>query len=386
MQVEELRSQTRYDASNWLAFPPQLTPASMPHTTTTRLSDFSVPNPNSIFPEEPRLCSQTASRDSVTTLENAAQWTYGLRYLHEHASQDEVHLDVHFNEQHDALTNALAASQRPGLLPTRYGFVIDIDYTSDEDGNAHLADVGVSCAAAVPGPSGQWPALIVRTVDNLSMATVRNEISPTQSRYTLEQPVAAGRYADITLELQGIEMVSYQNATASLKAKRNLHLSPRLVTNPDFVLSNTVNMPSPVTPLITVDERLDVTALGTDLGSALTAAFEQLFGTTAYVGQPVTLSLSYRFELLASPAPEAEPLVTCLPIALYPDQRLDASTGASLRDAVDSWIAIQAPCRSGAEIVVSLSLYSQIQDCERLTLLTVQQLVYRLAHLAEGRT
>ncbi|MNJ60281.1 hypothetical protein D3C77_560030 [compost metagenome] len=159
------------------------------------------------------------------------------------------------------------------------------------------------------------------------------------------------------------------------------------MTNPDFVFStDTVNAPSTVTPINTESARFDITDLGTDLGSALTAAFEQLFGATAYVGQPVTLSLSYGFELLASPAPEAEPLVTYLPIALYPDQQLGASTGASLKGAVDSWIAVQSPCRSGAEIVVSLSLYSQIQNRERLTLLTVERLVYRLVHQAEGRT
>ena len=457
----QVDAQTRYDASNWLAFTPQLTPVSMPHTTTTRLGDVSVPIPNRAFPQVPTLRSQTVSHDPVTTLANAAQWTYGLRYLHEHASQDEVHLDVRFNQQPDALTNTLAASdalasallaydtvatglwdllshyadpakgdaqsaanaarsfatlaeaiasawknhwvdlehkrrvntpepidsQLPGLLPTSYGFDIDIDYTSDQDGNARVADVGVSCGTAGPGPSGQWPALIVRTVDGLPVATVRNEISPTQSRYTLEQPVAAGSYADIALEWHGIAMASYQNATASLNVTRNLHLSQRLVTNPDFVFStDTVNAPSTVTPINTESARFDITDLGTDLGSALTAAFEQLFGATAYVGQPVTLSLSYGFELLASPAPEAEPLVTYLPIALYPDQQLGASTGASLKGAVDSWIAAQSPCRSGAEIVVSLSLYSQIQNRERLTLLTVERLVYRLVHQAEGRT
>lgn len=359
----------------------------MPHTSTTRPGDFSVPIPNRTFPQVPTLHRQTASHNPVTTLKNAAQWTYGLRYSHEHASQDVVHLDVHFNQQPDALTNALAVSQLPELLPMSYGFDINIDYTRDKDRNACLADIGVSCAAAGPGPSGQWPALIVRTVDDLPVATVRNAISPTESRYTLEQPVAAGRYADIELEWHGIAMASCQNATASLKATRNLHLSQRLVTNPDFVFStDTVNAPSAIAPMQSVSTRLDVTAFGTDLGSALTAAFQQLFGTAAYVGQPVTLSLSYRFELLASPAPGAEPLVPELPIALYLDQRLDASTGASLKDAVDSWIAVQAPCRSGAEIVVSLSLYSQIQDRERVPLLTVQQLVYRLAHQTEGRT
>ena len=141
-----------------------------------------------------------------------------------------------------------------------------------------------------------------------------------------------------------------------------------------------------VTPINTESTRFDITDLGTDFGSALTSAFVQLFGATAYVGQTVTLSLSYGFELLANPDPGAEPLLTYLPIALYPDQQLGTSTGTSLQSAMDVWIATQVPCRNGGEIVVSLTLYLQIQNPERRTLLTGEQLVYRLASQTEEPT
>jgi hypothetical protein len=184
----------------------------------------------------------------------------------------------------------------------------------------------------------------------------------------------------LTLVWHDIAMAGYQNATASLMVTRNQDLSEDFTTNPDFVLStDTVNAASTVTPINSEDMRFDITALGADLGSALTAAFQTLLGAAGYIGQPVTLALSYGYELLADPHP-AVPLVTYLPIALYPDQQLAATTGAAIQAAVDSWIAAQAPSSNGGEIVVSLSLYSQIQNRQKLTLLTIERLVYRLGH------
>jgi hypothetical protein len=445
---------TSYDASDWLAFTPALDPATMPQGTTTKLGDVQVPIPNRAFPQLPTLRGQTVGHDPAATLADAAKWTYALRYSHEHASQDEVHLDVRFNHQpegvtklavtSDALAGALvsynavatglwdmlgyyadpakgdaqsaakaaasfatlvaetaaaweahwtdleqlrlakaapaANAELPGLVPTDYGFDLDLDYAT-EGLVVQVTDVRVTCGEAGPGPSGEWPELVFRNVDGLPVQTVRSDISPTQSLYTLEHPAPAGSYADIALLWRGVPMASYQNATASLMVTRNQHLSPDFATNPDFVFStDLVNAASTVTPINTESTRFDITALGTDLGTALTAAFQTLFGTTAYLGQPVTLALSYGFEILADPDPDVEPLVTYLPIALYPDQQLEASTGATLQGAVDSWIAAQDPSRSGGEIVVSLSLYSQIQNREKLSLLVIERLVYRLDH------
>jgi hypothetical protein len=444
---------TTYDASDWLAFTPTLTPAAMPQGTTTSLGDVQVPIPNRAFPQLPTLRGQTVSQDPVTTLAEAALWTYGLRYSHEHASQDDVHLQIRFNQQPDGQERLVEASdalattlvsydavatglwdmlgfyadrakgdaqtaagaaasfatlaaevasawaahwpdleqQRlgaalaeddppPGLSPAAYDFGIDLDYTQQPGGPVQVTDIRVTCGSAGPGPSGEWPELVFRAVDGAPVATTRSEISATQSRYTLERQVPAGSYADLTLVWHDIAMAGYQNATASLMVTRNQDLSEDFTTNPDFVLStDTVNAASTVTPINSEDMRFDITALGADLGSALTAAFQTLFGAAGYIGQPVTLALSYGYELLADPHP-AVPLVTYLPIALYPDQQLAATTGAAIQAAVDSWIAAQAPSSNGGEIVVSLSLYSQIQNRQKLTLLTIERLVYRLGH------
>lgn len=442
---------TTYDASDWLAFTPVLTPATMPQGTTTSLGSVQVPIPLRAFPQLPTLRGQMVGKDPVTTLAEAALWTYGLRYSHEHASQDDVHLEVRFNqppggsaklaEASDALATALisysavgtglwdmlsfyadptkgdaqtaanaaasfaslaatiatawqahwpdleqlrlmAASAAedvpPGLLPAVYDFGIELDYVQEIGGPVEVSAVRVTCGSAGPGPSGEWPELVFRTVDGVPVNTTRSAISSTESRYTLERQVPAGSYADVTLLWHDIAMAAYQNATASLMVTRNQNLSADFTTNPDFVLStDRVSAASTVTPINSEDTRFDITALGSDLGSALTAAFQTLFGTTGYVGQPVTLALSYGYELLADTG-EA-PLVTYLPIALYPDQQLRATTGATIQTAVDGWIDTQAPSRNGGEIVVSLALYSQIQNREKLTLLTIERLVYRLA-------
>lgn len=153
-----------------------------------------------------------------------------------------------------------------------------------------------------------------------------------------------------------------------------------MATNPDFVFStDLVKAPSTVTPINTDSTRFDITDLGSDLGSALTAAFQTLFGASAYIGQPVTLGLNYGFELLPDGAQGAAPLVTYLPIALYPNRQLASTTGATVQAAVDAWLTARAPNRTGGEIVVSLSLYSQIPNREKLQLLSIERLVYRLA-------
>jgi hypothetical protein len=445
---------TTYDASDWLAFTPTLTPATMPKGTTTKLGDVQVPIPNRAFPRLPTLRGQTVRQDPVTTLAEAALWTYGVRYSHEHASQDEVHVNVLFNQQPkgetklplasdalaealvnydavatglwdmlsfyvdpakgDAQTAAKAAASFAGLasevaaawaghwfaieqerLKVRaaeddapaslsaaaYGFDIELDYTQEPGGPVKVTDVKVACGNAGPGPSGEWPELVFRTIDGVPVATTRSEISTTQSRYTLERQVPAGSYADVLLIWHDIAMASYQNATASLMVTRNQSLSDDFTTNSDFVLStDVVNAASTVTPINSQSTRFDITELGTDLSSALTAAFKTLFGSTGYVGQPVTLALSYGLELLADSNTGGGALVTYLPIALYPDQQLNAATGASIQAAVDKWSQTREPIRRGGEIVVSLSLYSQIKNREKLTLLTLERLVYRLGH------
>lgn len=443
---------TTYDASDWLAFTPTLTPAAMPQGTAARLGDVRVPVPNRAFPQLPTLRGQTVGRDPVTALADAALWTYGVRYSHEHASQDDLHLQIRFNEHileatkqakaSDALATALVAydavatglwdllgyyadpakgdeaaaasaaasfaslvfevasaweahwpdlEQRrldagrvgarpePGLPLSAYEFDIELDYAQDPGGPVRVAAVRVVCGGSGPGPADQWPELVFRTADGVPVGTDRNEISSTQSRYVLKQEVPAGSYADVSLIWHGITMARYQNATASLTVARNEKLSDGFTTNEDFVLStDVVNAASTVTPINTESRRFDITGLGSDLASALTAAFQTLFGVTDYLGQPVTLALSYGFELLADSDPDAAPLVTYLPIALYPDHQLDAGTGATIKAAVDGWVADYGPSRSGGEIVISLSLCSQIPGREKRTLLTIERLVYRL--------
>jgi hypothetical protein len=441
-----------YEASDWLAFTPALASDAMPPGVSTKLGQVQVPIPNRAFPQIPTLRSQTVGRDPVATLAEAALWTYALRYAHEHASQDDVHLEIQFNrppsqslkqaETPDALAKALvsysavaaglwdllgyyadptrgdaqtaaaaaasfaelvgtvattwaahwpalaaarlaeaalvAPDPLPGLPPAAYGFEIALNYAVVEQ-RVVTVSVDVSCGTAGPGPSGAWPALVLRDADGLPVTTTRTDVSLTQSLYTLERVIPAASYADLTLEWAEIPLALYQNAAASLMVTRNGRLSPNYTTNPDFIFStDLVNAASTVTPINTDSMRFDITNLGADLGSALTAAFQTLFGATTYIGQPVTLGLSYGFELL--PGTEgAEPLVTYLPIALYPDQELANTTGATIQGAVDTWIGIEQPVRTGGEIVVSLSLYSQIQGQERLALLVLERLVYRLS-------
>ena len=77
------------------------------------LGSPTVPAPLRTHPAVPLVLEQTArpthDGDSPPTLEQAALWTYGLTYSHEHAEQDEILLSVTFNVDSET-TRAVAGA------------------------------------------------------------------------------------------------------------------------------------------------------------------------------------------------------------------------------------------------------------------------------------
>ncbi|HEX8246988.1 MAG TPA: hypothetical protein VF599_02295, partial [Pyrinomonadaceae bacterium] len=148
-------------------------------------------------------------------------------------------------------------------------------------------------------------------------------------------------------------------------------------TNAAFLLStNIVIAPAVVTPLNTFGQRVYIINLGADLTIALNTCFTDLFGA-GYIGQKITMELSYGFELV--PPSETDPgLVTYLPIGLYPNQTLSATTASQLAAAIQEWKKENNPVETGGEWVFSLKLYSQLTN-QTQTLLNIAHLVYQIS-------
>ncbi|HEY9285233.1 MAG TPA: LysM peptidoglycan-binding domain-containing protein, partial [Pyrinomonadaceae bacterium] len=97
-----------YESSDWVAFFDHLTDGAPP-ACQTALGPTTVPIPLRNYPGLPTIIGQTARATWCDThacdeaadppLSQAALWTYGLTYAHEHAQQDEVEVAVTFNVQ-----------------------------------------------------------------------------------------------------------------------------------------------------------------------------------------------------------------------------------------------------------------------------------------------
>lgn len=88
---------TPYQASDWLTFAPALDTAMMPTTVKRDMPSIAAPLPNRAFPQVPTLRTQSAGIGAAAELADLGRWEYALRYLHEHAVQDEVVVTAHFN-------------------------------------------------------------------------------------------------------------------------------------------------------------------------------------------------------------------------------------------------------------------------------------------------
>lgn len=90
-----------YKASDWLTFTPLLSGTYKP--TALENTDFpyvEVPIPLRLFPESPLIQQQLADpqvKKTEDSIDQLAQWKYGVNYTHQYASQDFVVLIAEFN-------------------------------------------------------------------------------------------------------------------------------------------------------------------------------------------------------------------------------------------------------------------------------------------------
>lgn len=227
-----------------------------------------------------------------------------------------------------------------------------------------------------------WPEVFVQTqvlgVDKFEPMTMKSS-SATEAVYQLplDKTVVATAWPVFRLDWTDLNVASVQNARSKMSVQRNQNLIANVNTNPAFIFAtDTVVAPSVVTPLNTFGKPVDITPLGADLTTALNACFTALFGT-AYIGKVVTMELSYGYELVA-PDESSDGLVTYLPIGLYPNQALSATTAQQLSAATATWKSINKPVETGGEWVFSIKLYSQLTQNTQ-TLMNVEHLFYKMS-------
>ena len=264
---------------------------------------------------------------------------------------------------------------------TTFGFRVRLTYSGQV-----IESLELEALQAQPGPAGQWPFAVYtapsgRVVD-LGQGSDQDGLRvypfPTQD------PVPAAAWAGIRLEWRGLSTATTQNAGAEISVERNRLLLPPLQgqkpipTSDAFVFSTgVVSASSLATPLVQWSEPFDITALGSTVEAALGAALQELFGA-AMDGLPVTIQLSYGFQLVAAAGGDTEGLRTVLPVAFYPDQSLSAGTAGELAGVLTAWQQVQNPQTTGGAWIIALTQVSQLPITDRRPLLTLRELVYSL--------
>lgn len=246
-----------------------------------------------------------------------------------------------------------------------------------------------------PGPAGEWPLLFCLKPDGgrQPLTAVPVGTGGTAVDYRVPPDVSIPvTWPVFTLEWHNLNVSQWQNATGKVSVERNCRLLGRAgpETDAGFVFkTDEVQASGVATPLNVWSERIPMegTAGPDYVKTALDNAFEALFPTAMQAGgEPlkITVGISYAYELVPNPRDPALSLVSEVPVALYPDKLLDASTAGVLQDAVNSWKTANKPNEKGGEWVFSLTLYSSMEE-EKRPLLVVERMFCGLGS-SSGRT
>ncbi|SDX40941.1 LysM domain-containing protein [Hydrobacter penzbergensis] len=256
-----------------------------------------------------------------------------------------------------------------------YEFNARVSYRNNHD----LDTLTLKRLGSQPGPNNSWPDAFAQSPDGTFTQLDMQSNAPDTAIYKVPagMSIPPVTWPVFKLTWGSLNLATVQNARSQMHVQRNQDLIDYASTNTDFIFStDTIIAPGIVTPLNTFGKRVDISALGSNLTDALNACFNGLFGP-AMNGQPVTIQLSYGFELVAPSGPDDEGLITYLPIGLYPNQTLSATTANDLNNVIVEWKRDNNPAEKGGAWVFSLKQYSQLTDYPQ-TLLNIEHLVYRI--------
>jgi hypothetical protein len=237
------------------------------------------------------------------------------------------------------------------------------------------------------GPNGAIPALGYLDASGQLRPLRKPEVPvgpPPQSlTYLFAEDISVGTRLVYVIWYDDLNVVSYQNARASLSISRNQNLTPGAVTNDQFVYRTPsltfTNLAVP--SLLWTDALLFGSGSQAQLPAALTTMFTEVLGsppTAAPVTQKLTGNYGYR---LAPPEGPLSPtdLVSLTPIFYRPTfgytETVPVDTGA----AVDGWFASHPPAPDNvAFLSFDLQLFSTMTPGQVQPLVRFGRLDYQL--------
>lgn len=429
-----------YETASWLHFLRPLSGTERPAAVTTDLGEAQVPVPLRAHPQVPVLVEQTAAPTypgDQPTLTQAAQWTFGVTYSHEHAAQDQVLLEVRFNVRRDSLAPraaefdlAVALARYTALgdqlrqLMTVYldlddphdgvrrevaGTVAALVHDVAEAWDAHWPAQAAAAAAgpqadALPGdtrrflvtlvaPEGRfseltltvdageaplgaagWPHVYVRDATERFVPLLRSPVNERECRYTPAEPTPG----PVLVPVGGPRVVRLEWPGLNVAVTGNALASVSARRNADLIRGTATN---------------PAFVLGTAAVTAPDIATPLLAWTAELPLSGESLEVALRTALQELFGGASGPPVTLgltyghqlvaghpglksyLPAALYPAQRLSLGLAAALGQEATDWQNANSPAAEGSEWVVSLTLSSWLEPATSHPLLVIDRLV-----------
>jgi hypothetical protein len=332
-----------------------------------RSDELSPLAPLLVEPARPWLETQSATEQGAADLAETAQWRYHMRYWHEHTAQDEVFVTVSLNVPPPSDDETAIATDG---MPPRVDHVFVTRLVHSNDGER--IEALLLTREKGQGSSGSWPSADFRSSAG-SVVDLGNGVGEgAERRYAFDPPIVVEGGQMIGLAWDGLDVTHAQNARTSLMAVRNRGLGAD-----DIVYRTpTLDAQDVVTPLNRWSQPIDISDLGASVEAALDAVFATLFGDRR-IGQPVTLGLSYGYQVL--PVVDVDvPLMAYLPVGLYPNQPIGATTAAQIAATLRTWMDESNPPTTGGVWMFSLVQFSQVETRAPQPLLELGRLVYRL--------
>ncbi len=432
-----------YTPSSWITFVLQQNPEPLPqrqdNTLTQPIGETRIPIPLRSYPPLPKLQGVSASQeDPITNIPQALTWTATVTVERSSADQDSLNLSLSFNELQP--TTAVAplaarlANDRPvpsDLFAALARFVFEypqLEPFIDDlpaGGGAESVLAVQEFSALIAGAALRWPEWIppnppfggladsdrdsdlevwnfkienVENSDNLQVTgTWKRDDGPppfpqiegyekvSESGLTaIYQPDGGVPLATLVMSWPRLYVLDYQNIRPSAFTERNRNLAvPPQQTNPAFVYrTETVSWPTPIVPLITVGDLIDLPA-SDSLAQAVEAMLKQLTtppdDSLTNDSSPLLrfeTSIDYRYQVLAQNGSAFSLLpVFLLEEALEPGE--EEAAAKEIASNLDAWrtnTGAQAK-QSSLRFLLSVFATTIVTDDDRLPLVQFPGLV-----------
>ncbi|MDQ1740065.1 MAG: hypothetical protein QOE53_1717, partial [Pseudonocardiales bacterium] len=392
-----------------------------PETVVAELLTADLPMPLREHPAPPSVSVMTATPSfpgpGLPTLAEAAQWTSGLSYTHQHAAQDVITVSwaepippVAATGGSTALAEALAgyataAPELAGLIGWDAQPPDGVDAATTREAAVSLAELAATVAtawsqhwaerdSAAPSdaaPAGGyrlratyatqpdnrrlldrlvvhrasaeygWPVISLESADRQATLTPGPVAGQTRE-YVANQPVPAGSLA-VRLEWPGLRGAPHPAARISLTAERNAVLPAGAPISPAFLLISEAHQTDVAAPAVRWNEELPLT--GAAIAEALQNAFDALVGEEP---EDIRLSIEVGY---AEPLGE---LRTVLPVLLIPELEPVPNSAEAIAAQLAEWQRAAQPATAGAQWRVSLAVLSAHAD--QPPILAFDQLVF----------